>query len=293
MGAFSWTVLFCILFNRRTQFVFCLLSSEDKCASCDVHAHCETGNCVCDTGFYGAGLRGECYRTGASNLRFCVPNPCQHSGSCYEKPNGHRCHCTSDYQGDFCELSVGREAPESTKKTPDPCSGDPCLNGGRCVPKGMRFQCLCPKGFQGATCEVRAKSYCHPNPCLHGGSCVDDKDGYACRCIGSYRGTNCEVDDCDQCDIHAICVEGACKCRVGFKGDGFQCQKVKKCHHCSLNATCINNECVCKPGFTGDGKHCQKDDCKGCPPHSHCLRGICICVPGYYFDGHQCIAAVH
>lgn len=35
------------------------------------------------------------------------------------------------------------------------------------------------------------------------------------------------VDDCEQCDIHAICVQGACKCRVGFKGDGFECKKGK------------------------------------------------------------------
>lgn len=35
------------------------------------------------------------------------------------------------------------------------------------------------------------------------------------------------VDDCDQCDIHAICVKGACRCRIGYKGDGFQCVKGK------------------------------------------------------------------
>lgn len=66
-----------------------------------------------------------------------------------------------------------------------------------------------------------------------------------------------KVDDCDQCDIHAICVQGACRCRVGYKGDGFECEKVKRCHHCSPNATCISNECVCKPGFIGNGKHCR------------------------------------
>ena len=33
------------------------------------------------------------------------------------------------------------------------------------------------------------------------------------------------MDDCDECDIHAICEIGACKCRRGYKGDGFSCDK--------------------------------------------------------------------
>ena len=37
---------------------------EDKCARCDVHAHCENGRCVCDGGFYGGGSRGDCFRIG-------------------------------------------------------------------------------------------------------------------------------------------------------------------------------------------------------------------------------------
>ena len=37
---------------------------EDKCARCDVHAHCENGRCVCDGGFYGGGYRGDCFRIG-------------------------------------------------------------------------------------------------------------------------------------------------------------------------------------------------------------------------------------
>ncbi|XP_020602562.1 neurogenic locus notch homolog protein 2-like [Orbicella faveolata] len=267
---------------------FFFFSSEDKCAKCDVHAHCENGKCVCDGGYYGEGIRGECFRVGASNPRFCVPNPCKHGGSCFEEPNGHRCLCASGYEGENCELSVGAAPP--SHKTPDPCAGAPCKNGGSCVPKGTKFQCLCSKGFQGPTCEAAAKSYCHPNPCLHGGKCIDGKNGYTCSCIGSYRGFNCEVDDCDQCDIHAICVQGACRCRVGYKGDGFECEKVKRCHHCSPNATCISNECVCKPGFIGNGKQCRVDNCQGCPPHSHCHQGICICISGFTFNGHRCVA---
>ena len=41
---------------------------EDKCARCDVHAHCENGKCVCDGGFYGGGTRGDCFRIGGELL---------------------------------------------------------------------------------------------------------------------------------------------------------------------------------------------------------------------------------
>ena len=42
--------------------------TEDKCAKCDVHAHCEEGECVCDGGYYGEGTKGECFRTGGKYL---------------------------------------------------------------------------------------------------------------------------------------------------------------------------------------------------------------------------------
>lgn len=38
------------------------------------------------------------------------------------------------------------------------------------------------------------------------------------------------MDDCDQCDIHAISVEGACRCRIGYKGDAFECEKSESMH---------------------------------------------------------------
>lgn len=43
--------------------------AEDKCARCDVHAHCENGKCVCDGGYYGAGTLGECFRVGGMPKR--------------------------------------------------------------------------------------------------------------------------------------------------------------------------------------------------------------------------------
>ena len=48
----------------KCYFLFLFFCSEDKCAKCDVHAHCENGQCVCDGGYYGEGIRGECFRVG-------------------------------------------------------------------------------------------------------------------------------------------------------------------------------------------------------------------------------------
>ena len=39
-------------------------SAEDKCADCDIHAHCETDHCVCDSGFKGSGAKGDCFIVG-------------------------------------------------------------------------------------------------------------------------------------------------------------------------------------------------------------------------------------
>ncbi|XP_078281510.1 basement membrane-specific heparan sulfate proteoglycan core protein [Rhinoraja longicauda] len=70
----------------------------------------------------------------------CDRVPCLHGGRClmtgeYE----YQCICTSDYQGEHCEISQ------------DKClQGNPCMNGGTCE-KG---QCLCPMGYTGSYCEL-------------------------------------------------------------------------------------------------------------------------------------------
>ena len=32
-------------------------------------------------------------------------------------------------------------------------------------------------------------------------------------------------DICSECDVHAICVRGKCRCRAGYMGDGYECIK--------------------------------------------------------------------
>ncbi|XP_031570057.1 fibropellin-1-like isoform X2 [Actinia tenebrosa] len=227
---------------------------EDKCSLCDVHAHCEDGKCVCDNGYSGEGTKDECFRDGASNPRFCLPNPCKNGGSCQELPNGHSCICYEGFSGDNCELGLGAAPP---KPKPDPCASNPCHHDGTCINEGNTFRCNCTAAYQGKTCQEEAPHFCHPNPCLHGGTCQETGSGYTCKCPGAYRGQNCDVDDCDQCDIHAICIHGACRCRIGYKGDGLQCEKIKRCHQCHKYASCVANECICNPGYTGNGQICS------------------------------------
>ena len=34
--------------------------SVDRCGDCDMHAYCEHGHCVCQSGFFGSGYSGDC-----------------------------------------------------------------------------------------------------------------------------------------------------------------------------------------------------------------------------------------
>ncbi|EDO30113.1 predicted protein [Nematostella vectensis] len=83
------------------------LSPVDKCSSCDVHAHCENGRCVCDEGYSGDGTKGGCFKDGAANPRFCLPSPCLNGGSCQELPNGYVCLCEPGFNGRNCEKDLG------------------------------------------------------------------------------------------------------------------------------------------------------------------------------------------
>lgn len=35
------------------------------------------------------------------------------------------------------------------------------------------------------------------------------------------------VDECEKCDVHALCPNGHCKCKHGYIGNGYQCEKGK------------------------------------------------------------------
>ncbi|XP_015241296.1 PREDICTED: basement membrane-specific heparan sulfate proteoglycan core protein isoform X8 [Cyprinodon variegatus] len=70
-----------------------------------------------------------------------------------------------------------------------PCDHRPCLNGGECIPSAeYEYQCFCKDGFEGERCELQ-KSVCLRNiDCKNGGICLDGN----CKCQVGYGGLLCE-----------------------------------------------------------------------------------------------------
>lgn len=52
--------------------------------------------------------------------------------------------------------------------------------------------------------------------------------GFLIHCFGLFVCYWFAVDECEKCDIDAICVNGHCKCKHGYYGNGYQCEKGKK-----------------------------------------------------------------
>lgn len=67
--------------------------------------------------------------------RFCLPNPCRHSGVCEEGDDGPICMCRG-YTGKTCEIDV------------DECANNPCSNGATCVNEAGSFRCICPPNLK-------------------------------------------------------------------------------------------------------------------------------------------------
>lgn len=248
----------------------------DKCAKCDSHARCDNGNCVCMEGWVGDGQTCTPEDGGTpGRSTSCDPNPCQNGGQCIEQGGSYQCSCKEGYSGDNCELPTGLS---------NPCEPNPCQNGGQCTLVDKKPVCSCPEGYEGEYCEKATgvtpgnKSPCHPNPCMNGGSCTENGGGYDCSCTSQFSGPNCEIDECEKCDVHALCPNGHCKCKHGYIGNGYQCEKEEPdCEGCSPFARCQNGICVCVEHFTGDGYNCQPaQPCFNCQAPNVCLQGSCV-----------------
>nr|XP_040583540.1 nidogen-like [Lepeophtheirus salmonis] len=119
-----------------------------------------------------------------------------------------------------------------------------------------------------------------------------------------------------QCHKNADCYQtfrgdeaAQCRCKPGFKGDGFNCidsgQKDCRidpeiCHDFGRCEYDMENEfyhCQCLQGYEGNGTHCErvKGSCQilnDCSKHGNCaLEGsdfVCRCLEGYQGDGYNC-----
>ncbi|KAJ7337764.1 Delta-like protein 4 [Desmophyllum pertusum] len=173
----------------------------------------------------------------------CANDPCV-NGRCVQSVGfGFSCECPPPYYGRLCECTS--------------CSCDkPCKNGATCVDTGTRqYKCTCLPGYTGPDCSVKVtptEGYCLYKRCEHGGTCVERPHGYDCICTPQYTGPHCGVDKCANCHIEAECIYGRCRCRKGYIGTGYVCEKIGK-----------------------------ETECDVCPVHHHCVQGLCVCVPGF------------
>ncbi|KAK6173109.1 hypothetical protein SNE40_016628 [Patella caerulea] len=72
---------------------------------------------------------------------YCKPDTCKNGGKCIEGRNAPLCHCTSKYEGLYCEKLV------------DQCIVNPCENGGTCINRGEDYECSCTRDRAGHHCE--------------------------------------------------------------------------------------------------------------------------------------------
>ncbi|XP_031572747.1 fibropellin-1-like isoform X2 [Actinia tenebrosa] len=242
-------------------------------------------------------LEGECYcpyegyvktNTGCIPGRSsnpCDSNPCKNGGVCKSMSEGtFSCECTNDWKGVTCEEPV--------------CTDDYCQNNGICEARNHKPYCICQNGYYGPRCEqmneTKPIDHCHPNPCLNGGTCTSVLNSYDCRCDVQYTGAHCEVDKCSKCDVHAVCIHGRCKCRIGYIGTGYECVKVRHSHcpvTCPTYSTCTQGSCQCIPGHVMTAGQCtppQPQCPTPCPAYSTCTQGACHCNPGYTMTGDHC-----
>ncbi|XP_031565640.1 fibropellin-1-like [Actinia tenebrosa] len=196
------------------------------------------GECVCPVGYtFQAGV--GC-KSGRQNP--CFEKPCLNNGTCVPEGDKYRCICTENCKGNICQ-------------TCDFCPPDYCFNGGTCYSVGHKPYCRCRNEFLPPRClfkkPVQKVYHCHPNPCHNGGKCIERVNGFDCQCVPPFDGPHCEHDKCMDCDVHALCIHGQCKCRRGFRGSGYKgdCIKESVCPICPVNAMCVDNGCECVPGF--------------------------------------------
>ncbi|XP_033742919.1 LOW QUALITY PROTEIN: protocadherin Fat 1-like [Pecten maximus] len=71
----------------------------------------------------------------------CIPNPCQHGGTCVEGPNRAICICQTGFEGPLCTTRV------------NPCRNNPCLHGGLCHNIEATYICNCTSTRNGDNCQ--------------------------------------------------------------------------------------------------------------------------------------------
>ena len=84
---------------------------------------------VCGIGYTGVNC--------ATQINFCVPNPCV-NGQCASQLSTYVCTCNTGYQGKNCDQAINL------------CLLTQCVNGGTCLTTGPgTYTCQCLPGYTG------------------------------------------------------------------------------------------------------------------------------------------------
>ncbi|TRY53945.1 hypothetical protein DNTS_029793 [Danionella cerebrum] len=212
---------------------------------------------------------------GCLGLDVCEPDPCQNGGVCENLFDLFKCHCPSDWDGQYCDLTV------------DGCASNPCIHGSCRVQSGG-YECLCDAGYSGHHCET-VVDVCAHHKCSNGGTCLRGRKHYTCLCPRNTTGPFCRerlpelpwyidrfpypklpVSYCGNERWNYSCFNGGncssvqdtCDCLPGFTGQWCELE-VDECSSdpCLNGGFCRNLinrfQCVCEMSFAGD--HCQID----------------------------------
>ncbi|XP_045709721.1 hyaluronan-binding protein 2 [Phyllostomus hastatus] len=118
----------------------------------------------------------------------CLPNPCEHGGTCLVSGDSFTCSCPAPFSGRNCQ-NVKNRCRENT------CGHGECL----VIQSPPYYRCACKHPYRGPDCSTAVPA-CRPNPCQNGGTCSRhrQRSRFTCTCPDQFKGKFCEIgsDDC-------------------------------------------------------------------------------------------------
>ncbi|CAI5446030.1 unnamed protein product [Caenorhabditis angaria] len=316
-----------------------------SCSNCHQLAICSSNQtCVCREGFIGDGIANCSKLTTADCMS--LPSLCASNGYCDTKTRD--CKCDAGYIGDGY---ICAPHPQDCVLRPNLCPSEAICQNRRCqcLPgyTGDGIKCVsiherasnCSQCDENASCVGGTTCKCNPGYFGNGLCCVPDPtdcvhftgichtnaqcdtSSRQCKCASGYSGNglscfpqkSCRTDR-NVCSNNGICLPtGNCICRIGFEGDGYNCEKagtaalnlrndpISSClTPCdSVSEICIGGKCLCKDGFRQNSTNSCIDinECEEkldrCDRLATCQNTIgnhvCLCPNGYIGDGTTCI----